>query len=78
LPMPHNVFEVPATAIMNDSKGIRVAVVGEDQKIHLAPVEIERDTGATMEISSGIAAGDRVVKLGGVELTEGRSVDVVP
>lgn len=78
LPMPHNVFEVPATAIMNDSKGIRVAVIGSDQKVHLVPVEIERDTGATMEISSGITSGDRVVKLGGVELVEGRSVDIVP
>lgn len=78
LPVPHRVFEIPATAVMNDAKGVRVAVVGADQKIRLVPIEIERDTGATMEIASGITDSDRVVKLGGTDLVDGRPVDVVP
>ena len=78
LPSPHRVYELPATAVMNDAKGLRVALVGADGKIHLSTVVLERDTGATMEVTTGVSEGDRVVKLGGAELVEGRSVDVVP
>ena len=28
LPTPHRVFEIPATALLNDASGLRVAVVG--------------------------------------------------
>jgi len=78
LPSPHKVFEIPATAVMNDAKGLRIAVVDAQSKLHLVTVVVERDTGATMEISSGVAEGDRVVKLSGAELIEGRQVDVAP
>jgi RND family efflux transporter MFP subunit len=78
LPSPHRVFEIPATAVMNDARGMRVAVVGADEKVHLVPVVVERDTGATMEIATGITDKDRVVQLGGAELTEGRPVVIAP
>jgi multidrug efflux pump subunit AcrA (membrane-fusion protein) len=78
LPSPHRVFEVPATAVMNDAKGLRIAVVGPDAKLKIVPVVIERDTGVTIEIATGVADGDRVVKLGSTELVDGRSVEVVP
>ena len=77
LPSPHRVYEVPATAVMNDSKGLRVALVGADSKIKLVPVTIERDTGPTMELSTGVSDTDRVVKLASPELVEGRQVEVV-
>lgn len=78
LPSPHKVFEIPATAVMNDSKGLRIAVVDAQNKLHLVTVVVERDTGATMEISSGVSEGDRVVKLSGAELIEGRQVEIAP
>lgn len=78
LPSPHRVFEVPATAVMNDAKGLRVAVVGADQKLHLATVVVERDTGPTIEISTGVSENDRVVKLSGSEMIEGRAVEIAP
>ncbi len=77
LPSPHRVFEVPATALMNDAKGLRVAVVGADDKVRLVAVVLERDTGSTLQISSGLAGDERVVKLASVELFDGKSVDVV-
>lgn len=77
LPSPHRVFEVPATAVMNDSRGIRVAVVGPDNRVKLIPVTIERDTGPTIELSTGVNEGDRVVKLAGPELVDGRQVEIV-
>jgi hypothetical protein len=63
---------------MNDSKGLRVAVVDAQSKIHLVTIVVERDTGAAIELSSGVAEGDRIVKLAGSELTEGRQVEISP
>lgn len=76
LPSPHRVFEVPATAVMNDAKGLRIAVVGEDNKLRIVPIVIERDTGATIEVASGVTEADRVVQLGSAELTDGRPVEI--
>jgi RND family efflux transporter MFP subunit len=78
LPSPHRVFEVPATAVMNDAKGMRIAIVGPDSKLKLVPVVVERDTGPTIELATGINEGDRVVKLGSAELADGKSVEIVP
>jgi len=75
LPSPHRVWEVPATAVMTGAKGIHVAIV-DGTKIHLVPVTIERDNGATMELATGLEEGDKVVKLGSSELTEGRTVEI--
>ncbi|HEY8079791.1 MAG TPA: efflux RND transporter periplasmic adaptor subunit [Labilithrix sp.] len=78
LPTPHRVYEVPATALINDAKGVRVATVGPGNTIHLVPVAIERDTGAAVELASGLEGTERIVKLADVELTEGRVVDATP
>jgi len=78
LPTPHRVLSVPATAVLNDAGGVRVAVVGPGDVVHLAPVVIERDTGATIELASGLEPGDRVVKLPSADLTEGRVIEVAP
>lgn len=77
LPSPHRVWEVPATAVMTDAKGIRLAIVDQG-RLRLVKVTIERDNGATMEIATGLSEGDKVVRLGGAELIEDRQVDVAP
>ncbi|MEI9950501.1 MAG: efflux RND transporter periplasmic adaptor subunit [Pseudomonadota bacterium] len=56
LPSSHRVFEVPATALLNDAKGLRVALVDAEDKLRLTPVVVERDTGATVQVSSGLSA----------------------
>jgi membrane fusion protein (multidrug efflux system) len=76
LPSSHRVFEIPATAVMNDAKGIRVIVVDAANKLHIVPVVVERDTGSTFEISSGLTGDERVVKLANVSYAEGEQVDV--
>ena len=77
LPSPHRVFEIPATAVINDAKGMRVAIV-VDGKIKLVPVIVERDTGSIIEIASGLQETDRVVTLGNADLVDGTSVEVAP
>lgn len=76
LPTPHRVLEVPSTALLSDAQGTRVAVVGPDKRIHLTPIVIERDTGPTIQIATGITEQDRIVKIASAELVEGREVEV--
>jgi RND family efflux transporter MFP subunit len=76
LPSPHAVFEIPATALLDDAKGLRVAIVSNDDTIHLVPVVIERDTGAALQIASGLDGTERIVRLMSADLTEGRKVAV--
>lgn len=76
LPTPHRVYELPATAIMNDMNGIRVAIVTPENTLRLVKVVVERDTGPTVQIATGLDGTEKVVKLGSAELSEGRQVDV--
>jgi RND family efflux transporter MFP subunit len=76
LPSPHHVLELPATALMNDARGQRVAVVDSEHKLHLVPVVVERDKGATIEISSGLQGNEMVARLGSAAYVEGMAVDV--
>jgi RND family efflux transporter MFP subunit len=75
LPQPHRTLEIPSTALYSDAEGLRVAVVS-DGKIHFAPVAIERDTGATIQISTGLRGDEKIVKVAVPSLTEGEAVEV--
>jgi len=60
---PHaKVLSVPASALIVNANGLTVATVGADDKIVVKPVTLARDLGKTVEISSGLAADDRVVE----------------
>jgi hypothetical protein len=76
LPTTHPVLELPATALLTDSRGQHVAVVDAQSKLHLVPVVIERDHGATIDISSGLSGDEKVVKIGSAAFVEGMSVEV--
>jgi RND family efflux transporter MFP subunit len=76
LPSSHRVLEIPATALLSDAHGTRVAIVDAEEKIRLLDVVVERDTGATIEISSGLVPDARVVKIASVELADGALVEV--
>ncbi|TMA18200.1 MAG: efflux RND transporter periplasmic adaptor subunit, partial [Deltaproteobacteria bacterium] len=71
LPASHRVLELPATALMNDARGQHVGVVDGQRKLHLVPVVIERDNGATVDISSGLTGDEKVVKIGSAAFVEG-------
>ena len=77
-PVPHRVVEIPATALYSDAQGLRVAVVDAQQKLHFAPITIERDTGATLQVATGLTGDERVVKIAVPGLLEGDTVEVAP
>jgi membrane fusion protein (multidrug efflux system) len=71
---PHEVWEVPATALFNDAQGLRVATVDEQDTVHFRTVTLERDAGATLQIASGLTGSERIVKLASASLSEGGKV----
>lgn len=71
------VYEIPATALLNDAQGLRVAVVTAQNTLHLQPISIERDLGATLQIASGLSGSERVVQIAGAELSEGQKVEPI-
>ena len=61
--LPHavKIMMLPADALLLPTEGPRVAVVGENHKVHFQPVTLGRDYGAEVEILSGVSEGDTVV-----------------
>jgi hypothetical protein len=55
---------------------VRVQVVSADGVVHLVPVTIERDLGATMHVSTGLNGGERIIKLANAGLSDGSRVEV--
>lgn len=74
LSAPRQVYEIPATALLNDAQGLRVAIVKPDNTLHLQPITIERDLGPTLQLSSGLNGDERLVQIAGAELSEGQKV----
>jgi len=62
LPNPEATMSVPASALIFDQSGLRVATVGHDNRVILKPVTISRDLGREVEIGGGLNSDDRVVE----------------
>ncbi|HKO92536.1 MAG TPA: efflux RND transporter periplasmic adaptor subunit, partial [Polyangiaceae bacterium] len=71
----HVVYELPASALISDAEGLRVATVGADQRVHFVKVVVERDAGATIQISSGLRGDERIVAVGAAALSERQRVN---
>jgi RND family efflux transporter MFP subunit len=54
-------LSIPASALIFNQNGLRVATVGPDDKIQFKTVTISRDLGRTIELASGLSLDDRVV-----------------
>jgi RND family efflux transporter MFP subunit len=76
LPVPHKVLEIPATALYTDAQGTRIATVDAQNRVHYVPITIERDTGATLWVATGVTGDERIVKIAVPSLAEGDLVDV--
>jgi len=70
-------LRVPASALIFDQAGLRVATVGTDNRVVMKPISIARDHGAFIEVASGIEAGDRVIATPPDGLIAGSAVRVL-
>ena len=62
LPQTVTTLRIPASALIFDQHGLRVATVGEGNKVALKTITIARDHGATVEVAAGLAPNDRVIE----------------
>lgn len=62
LPRAAGILTVPPSALIFDKSGLRVATVGEGDKVVLKRVTIARDLGTSIELASGLEATDRVIE----------------
>ena len=69
-------LQVPAAALVFRSKGPQVALIGKGDKIDFRDVSIARDNGGSVEIASGIEAGDKIALNIGNQIAEGDTVAV--
>jgi RND family efflux transporter MFP subunit len=54
-------MQIPASALVFQADGPKVAVVGNDGTVHFHAITIARDDGNTVELGSGVSNGDRLV-----------------
>jgi RND family efflux transporter MFP subunit len=67
---------IPVNAMLFRTEGPQVAVVDTDNKVHLRPITIGRDFGATLEILGGIDVNDRIVVNPSDSLEDGQRVNL--
>lgn len=61
LATPSTAISIPASALIFDRSGLRIATVGEGDRVIFKPVTIARDLGNEIEIAGGLAPEDRVI-----------------
>ncbi len=70
-------LHIPASALVFDQKGLRVATVTADDRILFKPVKIARDLGRDIELSGGISLEDRIINAPPDGIADGDQVRVV-
>ena len=70
--------QIPATAMIFDANGTRVAEVTSDNKVHFVTVTLGRDLGDRIEVLVGLNGNERLVTNPDDSLREGESVQVAP
>jgi len=79
-PPASQAFVVPAAALIFHREGARVAVAvtgSQGTVVHLLPVTISEDDGASVQIVTGISLGDQVIQDPPDSLIDGEKVTVV-
>ena len=67
-------WRIPATAMIFNASGTRVAIVGAGNKLHFQDVVIGRDLGTSIDIQAGLHGNEMVVSQPTVSLQEGQVV----
>jgi RND family efflux transporter MFP subunit len=76
LPADAALYRVPASALVYDGKGLRIATVDAQNKVAFKDVTIAQDFGKTVQLASGITANDRVIESPPDGLANGDTVRV--
>lgn len=69
-------LRLPSNTLLFRGDGLKVATVGQDDKVHLKSVTVGRDFGTEIEVTTGLDAGDRVIMAPSDSITEGAAVRI--
>jgi RND family efflux transporter MFP subunit len=69
-------YIVPSNTLLFRSEGLRIALVDNQQHVHLQPVTLGRDFGNTVEVTEGLQDNDRIVISPSDSIYEGQPVNV--
>jgi RND family efflux transporter MFP subunit len=78
LPPTAGAFSIPASALVYDAKGLRVATLGPDNRVSFKRITIARDEGKTIDVGSGLDRNDRVIENPPDGLADGDQVKLAP
>jgi membrane fusion protein, multidrug efflux system len=70
-------LHIPASALIFNQNGLRVATVGSDDKVLFKTVKIARDLGRDIELASGVSPDDRIITAPPDGIADGDQVRVV-
>jgi RND family efflux transporter MFP subunit len=76
LPVQVGLTTVPSGALILRGGGTKVATVTPDGHVHLIPVTVGRDMGATVQITSGLSTTTKIVKDPADSIEEGQKVRI--
>ena len=68
---------IPSGSLIVRADGVRVALVRPDHTVHLQPIQIGRDYGDRLEVTTGLQQGDVIIPNPGDAAREGFKVDPV-
>lgn len=70
--------KVPATALISEADGYRLAVAGADGRVQMRTVKVGRDLGDAVEVTAGLQPSDRVIDSPPETLRAGDAVRLAP
>jgi membrane fusion protein (multidrug efflux system) len=77
VPTDPSILTMPEQALIFRAAGTQVAVVDAQNRVHLRDVKLGQNLGQTVQVTSGLSAGDRLVNNPPAGLLEGEAVQPV-
>jgi multidrug efflux pump subunit AcrA (membrane-fusion protein) len=71
-----NVMRIPATALVFGPDGLSVATVDDNDEVVSKPVQVGRNLGKDVEVTSGLSAQDKIIDSPLESLTAGEKVQI--
>jgi RND family efflux transporter MFP subunit len=76
-PVDRPAFVIPTSALVYEPDALQVAVLTEDNRVHLKPVTVRNLMDSAVEVTEGLSASDRLINNPPHTLLEGDQVRVV-
>jgi RND family efflux transporter MFP subunit len=74
---PSKSLNIPSNALIVRKNGTQVAVVDDQNKVHLLPITVGRDYGNNIDVSDGLKGGEQVILNPSDSIAEGDEVSIV-